>query len=1463
LAESCFRQLANALEGIMSFLARASCTLQLIGLRLSGNRLAVSLIVLSRLFTMPSLEARSGTALFLGRRPSLTSPFAGMVFCLLGALSASSIAANPMVAGGGEHSLALKSDGKVVAFGGDAFGQLGQGRAVISTTSVQARGLTDVDSISSTLHTVALKKDGTVWAWGKNNFGQVGDGSRTTASVPIQMPGVSGMQMVAAGMNHTVLQKSDGTVWEVGQNSSGQMGVPPGADVLSPIQVQGVNGAKRIAAGFEHTVALRNDGTVWTWGSNRNGQLGRSASNSCKGSPCSSQPAQVPGLTGVIEIAASWNHTLALKSDGTVWAWGGNSSGQLGDGTVTDRSAPVQVAGLAAVSAIAAGFAHAVALKSDGTVWAWGDNYMGELGDGSTTSRFTPVQTQGLTGVRGIAAGWAYSAAVKSDGALWVWGANTIGNLSDGTNNYRTSPVQVQEWTGLQGISVGGVTSVLKSDGTVWSWGFNGYGQLGNGGVASSSIPVAVPLLTGATKIAAGWAHSVALKSDGSVWESGTHIMSLLFADSDWGSSTPYQVPSLTGVTAIAAGDSHNLALKSDGSVWAWGWNGYGQLGDGTTSSRKTPAQVSGLSGVKAVAAGWYQSLALKSDGSVWGWGNNSADQLGAAAQQSCGLSFVAVATESCVTLPIQIAGISAAVALATGMDHSVALKSDGTVWTWGLNDSGQLGVGTKTSSSVPQQVTGLTGVTAIAAAWGYTLALKSDGTVWAWGANYAGQLGNGNDLDVSVPVQVQSLTGTVAIAAGDTHALAMKSDGTVWAWGWNDWGNLGDGTFVRHATPALATNETVDGPLDLIPAVANSIPPDKIPPFFSAAAINGSISNSKPTITNTTKFNPGDIGKSGAVFVTAMAPSGSLLAVKSPLNALGTSTQSANRAYRTAPSALTAANSFVLIQLTPTGWQQVVNGQLLPYASGVLGDQLAAQTLLSNTDTTDLKGAQFCLGYGTSADEMTAAGRMKTVVTIPDPNATSTGTVSCTVQRVNMRSYIPAANAGAGYAGYLRVINTGSTASPVSVALIDGATGTVGASGQLTASLPAGAAVTFTAQQVETALGAPLPAGDRPRIRVAALATTIEVQSFMSNPAKVVTQVSDALTADTGYAVRSYVPAANASSGYTSFIRVINLGTTASPIQATVIDDATGAAGVSGQLIASLPAGAAMTFTAQQIETALGANLNASSRPRISINSSSVPSVPLEVQSFMANPGGTVTQIGGAQSGTSVAVRSFLPAANAASGYTGFIRVINTGTSATPISVSLLDGTTGQASASAQLMASLAAGAAKTFTAQQVEAALGVTLAASARPRIQVTANVSIEVQSFMSNPGGTVTQLSGAQSGSSVDVRTYIPAANAAAGYASMIRIINTGTTATPVTVAVIDGATGAVGNAGQLIASLPAGAAVTYTAQQVETTLGASLPAGDRPRIRVTASASTIEVQSFMSNPGGVITETVDFQ
>ncbi|AFH61697.1 hypothetical protein B2K_13375 [Paenibacillus mucilaginosus K02] len=347
------------------------------------------------------------------------------------------------------------------------------------------------------------------------------------------------------------------------------------------------SGVTMVAAGRFHSLALKEDGTVWAWGKDSLGN----------GTPYSSAtPVQVKDLEEVVTVAAGGNHSLALKSDGTVWAWGQNEYGVLGEDPYKTswRLTPVQVQGLSSVVAISANFSHNLALKSDGTVWAWGMNNAGQLGNGTTsdmyTSFYTPSQVQGLDSVIAVAAGPGTSLALKSDGTLWAWG----GLVGDGTTESRSTPVQAQGLSSVVSFDAGDSRFVVKSDGTVWAWGWNGYGQLGDGTTTTRYTPVPLQELSSVAAFAADEWHSLALKSDGTVWEWGCNSKGEMCYESDI-RTTPVQVQDLSSAVDIAAGFEHSLAVKSDGTVWAWGNNGYGQMGDAARTYHSTPIQVLGL----------------------------------------------------------------------------------------------------------------------------------------------------------------------------------------------------------------------------------------------------------------------------------------------------------------------------------------------------------------------------------------------------------------------------------------------------------------------------------------------------------------------------------------------------------------------------------------------------------------------------------------------------------------------------------------------------------------------------------------------------------------------------------------------------------------------------------------------------------------------------------------------------
>lgn len=388
------------------------------------------------------------------------------------------------VDGGRSHTLALRADGTVWAWGSNESGQLGDGTWDDSLIPVQVggkKGLANIVAIAAGYdHSVALRKDGTVWTWGSNEFGQLGDGTDTNAGLPVQVLGRDGKGLledaiaIAAGGEHTLALISTGIthmIQEVlawGLNESGQLGDGSWDNSLLPVIVGGkvpLNNVMAISAGNMHSVALTTDGRVWTWGDNKFGQLGILVFGDARNFP---DKVVGPGgkgeLVGIEAIAAGGWHTLALQYSlkgqiTSVWSWGFNGTGQLGDDTLVNKAYPVQVRGqggegfLGGIVRIAAGHDHSLALKEEMTVLSWGSNKVGQLGDGTNDDRRTPVQVgtkkNPLTGIMAIGAGAGHSAAVKTareEGRVWTWGLNHSGQLGDGTKTSRNLPVGVKRF---------------------------------------------------------------------------------------------------------------------------------------------------------------------------------------------------------------------------------------------------------------------------------------------------------------------------------------------------------------------------------------------------------------------------------------------------------------------------------------------------------------------------------------------------------------------------------------------------------------------------------------------------------------------------------------------------------------------------------------------------------------------------------------------------------------------------------------------------------------------------------------------------------------------------------------------------------------------------------------------------------------------------------------------------------
>ena len=704
---------------------------------------------------------------------------------------------------------------------------------------------------------MVLHKNGYVYSWGRNIVGELGRGSYgdgvydMTPDCVVREDNVrlNSILSIAIGQFHTLAVDRYGKVWAWGYNAEGQCGIESSQQVVSrAVKVPGPEGMTgslsdiiSVDAGHHFSVALKRDGTVWLWGQNDDLDLD------------SYKPVQVPGIGGtgvlsdVIAISAGQYHMLALLRDGTVVSWGNDGSQQLGRGdtsashlyperVLTAEAAPA----LSEVIDIAAGIYGGMALKVDGTVWAWGDDSYGQLGngdaDGNTGAPY-PVQTL-ITDVCDISGQLISCAAIQKDGTVWAWGANEHAQggqvNSDGSYvsseqvPFYSSPVQVSlpDYTILQIKKLNPLSKDSDGDGMPDGWEvqqgmdplYDGDGEADwdNDGWSNSEEFMAGtdkfdPDMEGRDercvvdiadtfdqhidsdgdglwniierlspkRLGIGFNHSMVLKDDGTLWSAGKNDYYL--GDH-----------SLTEVIAVESAYWYNIAILNDGTVWTWGRNDGGQLGLGYSDSESHwPEPVVGLNNIVDIAGGFYHAMALDDDGNVYAWGGNTAGQIGNGLKNGT------------IYAPTKNLGLPRITAIDAGGWHSIALAEDGSVWIWGSNENGQLGLGDSTSEHTnPEKIIGLSDIIQIASERNHTLALSRDGIVYAWGNNENGQIGN-NSTDVQLsPVAV--LENVIQIAAGRGFSLALDSDGKVWSWGMDDRGQLGNGSEGATLIPTV-----------------------------------------------------------------------------------------------------------------------------------------------------------------------------------------------------------------------------------------------------------------------------------------------------------------------------------------------------------------------------------------------------------------------------------------------------------------------------------------------------------------------------------------------------------------------------------------------------------------------------------------------------------------------------------
>ena len=787
------------------------------------------------------------------------------------------------VEAGNGYTLALLSDGKILTTGINSKGQLGTDE--IDETNTVRENTYVTKLLSQTNENIMLIDAGTnnvgialtngnTYTWGTGVNGELGNGTNDDSVEPQLV----GKNIVEANTNNLILSTNDTfdinantTYFNLIQDINGEIsyeskdetvvtvdsstGIATARSVgttvivakevgttnISVIQVrvlpENIEIEPQVATNGSHTVTLKVDGTVWCYGNNTNGELGNGTTT------YSDEPVQAifPDGTVIIQVVAGENFSAALDSEGNVWTWGANDYYQLGNSTSRKETKPIKVEGISNITKIAAGTYSVLAIDENKEVYGWGLNSNGELGIGSYTNKVsTPTKAKYIADVIDIAVGKNHSILLKTTGEVYVTGLNIYGQLG----NNDTSIKKVDTFTKVENLSSVARISATDSanivstiNGKVYTWGLNIYGELGLGDKVNKYEPTLVSDIENIVQVEGGKNHSILLNKNGIVYTSGSNKYGQLGIGTTTENITYQEVTSLSDVMTISAGNTYTVAAKTDGTVWGFGDYNHGD----TTLKSKTNSQVPMQVGNDAFGLGVIKITVKKSEtvnitsSMVYSFNliyadKNNKEQItyeslneeivivnenGEVLGVREGFTWVKAieqnGTEHVVYVYVTDNEQTYAPAISAGEDFASVLKADGTIWTYGHNNNGELGIGSNKTKDIPEKTNVISSYKDIKSGNSFTIAIREDGTVWSYGKNNYGQLGIGNTKNGLNPAQANGLSNIVQIAVGKEHAVALDSYGILYGWGRNSNGQLGlsDATILTP-TPISYTAGTI-----------------------------------------------------------------------------------------------------------------------------------------------------------------------------------------------------------------------------------------------------------------------------------------------------------------------------------------------------------------------------------------------------------------------------------------------------------------------------------------------------------------------------------------------------------------------------------------------------------------------------------------------------------------------------